>query len=394
LDAEFGNAYNDLGVCLMNQLFMSDQSEKALELFPSWEENRVSCALGLLNVQAFSGLEPSHIVLGEIVDPASGKSFKAATQLTPRDAELVAKVATSDSSDQKRLDAKLQWLGAFPQLRKKLKKAVAEHNSLLDEPELLVRNNIFTFPEPVGKSIPYLPNITQMLEHGRQGCLPFQATDKDCGSSCIPYFYWPEIQQLCQGQEGLRPPRYDVDTKCHLLSMGDPYLRIGPFLLENKNTEGNYIAQIHNIVSPVEMEAIKEKTQARLKATPYAVGGKNLDFSYDRTSKVHYLSERTDKLTRRLTKRLELSMAYNMYLSDRPHTSENYQIMNYGIGGKISLHLDTNTGQQGWDWWREVHNGNALSLDSGGRGENNLSKTSALGQTRGGQSSLLAPQEN
>ena len=69
----------------------------------------MSCALGLLNVQAFSGLEPSHIVLGEIVDPASGKtafvgnlfahslwvsgnSFKAATQLTPRDAELVAKV--------------------------------------------------------------------------------------------------------------------------------------------------------------------------------------------------------------------------------------------------------------------------------------------------------------
>merc|ERR1711902_40081 len=33
LDAEFGNSYNDLGVCLMNQLFMSDQSDKALQLF-------------------------------------------------------------------------------------------------------------------------------------------------------------------------------------------------------------------------------------------------------------------------------------------------------------------------------------------------------------------------
>ena len=30
--------------------------------------------MGLLNVQAFSGLEPSHIVLGEIVDPASGNT--------------------------------------------------------------------------------------------------------------------------------------------------------------------------------------------------------------------------------------------------------------------------------------------------------------------------------
>ena len=36
----------------------------------------MSCALGLLNVQAFSGLEPSHIVLGEIVDPASGKTAR------------------------------------------------------------------------------------------------------------------------------------------------------------------------------------------------------------------------------------------------------------------------------------------------------------------------------
>ena len=123
----------------------------------------------------------------------------------------------------------------------------------------VIRKNIFTFTEPVGKSIPYLPNMTQMLELGRQGCLPFQPTDKGCASNCISYFYWPEIQQLCQGQEGLRPPPYDVDTKCHLLNMGDPYLRIGPFLLENKNTEGNYIAQIHNIVSPVEMEAIKER---------------------------------------------------------------------------------------------------------------------------------------
>ena len=33
LDPNYGNSWNDLGVCLMNQLFMSDQSEKALLLF-------------------------------------------------------------------------------------------------------------------------------------------------------------------------------------------------------------------------------------------------------------------------------------------------------------------------------------------------------------------------
>ena len=178
-----------------------------------------------------------------------------------------------------------------------------------------------------------LPDMTELLEQGRQGCLPFEPEDKSCSSSCITYFYWPEIQRLYQGEEGLRPPRYDVSTECHLLSMDNPYLKIGPFLLENKNTEGNYVAQIHNIVSSTEVEAIKEKTKTKLNY--------NSELSYDRTSKVHYLSERTYNLTQRLSKRLELAMAYNIYIVDRPYVSENYHIVNYGIGGKVGLHLDT-----------------------------------------------------
>merc|ERR1711953_1424925 len=94
------------------------QLETALKQFPSWEENRVSCALGLLNIQLYYGLEPKDLILGEIKDPTSGEIFKSATQLTPRDAELVAKVA----GQQKRLDARIQWLAAFSQLRKSTKR--------------------------------------------------------------------------------------------------------------------------------------------------------------------------------------------------------------------------------------------------------------------------------
>ena len=204
------------------------------------------------------------------------------------------------------------------------------------------RSKTVTFPEPVEQSMANLPDMIELLEQGRQDCLPFEPEDKltPFDIDCITYFYWPEIQKLCQGQEEMKPARYDVNTKCHLLSMGNPYLRIGPFLLENKNTEGNYVAQIHNIVSPAEIEALKDKTKTRLKATPYTSNGEVREFSYDRISKVHYLSERTDNLTWRITKRLELAMAYNLYIADRPYTSENYQIMNYGIGGQISLHLD------------------------------------------------------
>ena len=33
---------------------------------------RVSCAVGLLNVQIYSGLDPVDLIKGEIIDPASG----------------------------------------------------------------------------------------------------------------------------------------------------------------------------------------------------------------------------------------------------------------------------------------------------------------------------------
>ena len=33
---------------------------------------RVSCAVGLLNIQIYSGLDPTDLIRGEIIDPASG----------------------------------------------------------------------------------------------------------------------------------------------------------------------------------------------------------------------------------------------------------------------------------------------------------------------------------
>ena len=37
---------------------------------------------------------------------------------------------------------------------------------------------------------------------------------------------------------------------------------------------------------------------------------------------------------------MELSLGYRIFQPDYKYTAENYQIMNYGFGGSISLHLD------------------------------------------------------
>ena len=41
-----------------------------------------------------------------------------------------------------------------------------------------------------------------------------------------------------------------------------------------------------------------------------------------------------------MSRRLELATGLKVYNPEYRYTAENYQIMNYGLGGKIGLHLD------------------------------------------------------
>merc|ERR1711971_1018876 len=181
--------------------------------------------------------------------------------------------------------------------------------------------------------------LSKLLQKGRSQCPPFQGDDTGCVGSCIPYYYFPEIKSLCQGDKTIRPASKDVDTKCQQLTFANLYLKLGPFLMEHSNKEGNYVGVVHSLLSDTEMEMIKDKTKGQMKATPYNVGNTQLTFSYKRTSKVKYISERSDELAAKITKRLELAMGHRIYSPDYKYTAENYQIMNYGFGGSISLHL-------------------------------------------------------
>ena len=106
------------------------------------------------------------------------------------------------------------------------------------------------------------------------------------------------------------------------------------------NKEGNYVAQIHALLTEKEMKNVREKTMGNMKATPYGTESKTNDFSYKRTSKIKYISERNDIWAEKVSTRLELATGYKVYDTKYRYTAENYQIMNYGYGGTISLHKD------------------------------------------------------
>ena len=43
--------------------------------------------------------------------------------------------------------------------------------------------------------------------------------------------------------------------------MADPYLKLGPFLLEHKNKAGNYIAQVGKLDKYIEHKVLKKTSQ-------------------------------------------------------------------------------------------------------------------------------------
>ena len=96
---------------------------------------------------------------------------------------------------------------------------------------------------------------------------------------------------------------------------------------------------IHEFASFSEANAIQDKARGHTKSTPYSTYGGSAGFSKQRTSKVMYMNENLEKEAMVLSKKVEIAHKYKLY--QNKFASENYQIMNYGIGGKISLHTDS-----------------------------------------------------
>ena len=52
-----------------------------------------------------------------------------------------------------------------------------------------------------------------------------------------------------------------------------------------------------------------------------------------------YMNEHKIDVAKALSDKIELAMKYKLY--NQKFASENYQVMNYGIGGTISSHVDS-----------------------------------------------------
>ena len=123
---------------------------------------------------------------------------------------------------------------------------------------------------------------------------------------------------------------------CFWLHQSNAYLKLGPFQGEFKLTKPEMIL-IHNFATNSETKTIINDSGRRMVASPkismHEYGQVN-----DRTCKVTYLNDRSYPLMEKLTKRIERITKFN--LSKEKFASENFKVMNYGLGGKIFGHWD------------------------------------------------------
>ena len=115
-------------------------------------------------------------------------------------------------------------------------------------------------------------------------------------------------------------------------------MRLTPFKIEFQH-DNPEIGLIHDFLTPEETKKIRKLANGKMKSTPYFTTSGPKDYSKDRTSKVMYMNEFVVTEAMTISRRIEL--VTNFQLSTKKFGSENFQIMNYGLGGMISGHVDS-----------------------------------------------------
>lgn len=183
--------------------------------------------------------------------------------------------------------------------------------------------------------------IRRVINTGMQG-----VSCASCGKVLIKYFI-QRRHKLCQGIQTIKTRSV---LNCEYLHYFNPYMKLGPFKYEVVNWEP-FIGVLRDMHTKEEVRDIKEGAKGRMKATPLTVGNdkekKVLAYTRRRSSKVVYQSESLRPVLEKTSQRINLATKF--VLTGERMASENYQVMNYGMGGTIKVHTDVEEGLKPWD---------------------------------------------
>ncbi|CAD7090459.1 unnamed protein product [Hermetia illucens] len=139
-------------------------------------------------------------------------------------------------------------------------------------------------------------------------------------------------EMLCRG-ELEKTPAQQRPLRCRYISYSNLYLKIGPFKLEEANLDP-YIVMFHEVLFDDEIQHIKISAKPRLSRAKVIGNQEGGDESSYRISKVAWLGETEHRILGRVVRRAADLTNLDM------ETSEELQVLNYGIGGQYEPHCD------------------------------------------------------
>ncbi|XP_001964685.3 prolyl 4-hydroxylase subunit alpha-2 [Drosophila ananassae] len=137
---------------------------------------------------------------------------------------------------------------------------------------------------------------------------------------------WKNTKECCKGT-------YKSNNRlmCYYNSSTTPFLRIAPFKTEQIGLDP-YVVVFHDVLSPREISKLISLTDRKL-VQAVTVNKKSFK-EMVRTAKAHWVYRGYQELTKRIYRRIHDMSGFE--LAD----AENFQIVNYGIGGHYGEHKD------------------------------------------------------
>lgn len=299
----------------------------------------------------------------------SGDLFSNHVNVLPSlDAEDVLQIARVAAYVQ-RLDKQVEWLRAgvtmcssegsssmmCDRVVAELSRVEQAHDQVLtshglghvttDTPDGLPQVPVFTFPAPIHgdtgseqyqRSLAVYDRERRRVRPGSNIKTLEQPTVKTFLSPTFHrmwYYGHNTTRDLCYSGVNILYHR----THCRMIHYRDSYLRLGPFKYEQLS-EDPHVGMFRDFFSSKECDEVVQRSRGKIKSTSYEARGKTKYYTTQRVSKrVHYTE---DQLNVAKTSSDRISLATNWIVHQERHASDEYNVINYGLGGQIEVHVD------------------------------------------------------
>ena len=284
--------------------------------------------MGLMNIQAYHGLDPSDIIDGRI--RYGDKVYQSKTKLTIEDAKLIAEEAKKS----KRLNVQIQWLNqtvTYPSRECKLDtdtakcdlsdkeinpsisgdnayiKATKEHDKALVNWEKTLLGKISTFKDPINADA---PQKAHEFRHHFDREMGATCGNPKIVSTCSEVYQFHRIQNLCSDPNHTSPPR--PENICANIHYRDSYLKLGPFKLEHLNSDP-VVQVVHNFVHKNEKDLLYSEFKDKMITSSLTYVLEDTESYRSIRANEAYISEYSTPGLIKLGNRIELATAFNVF---------------------------------------------------------------------------------